>query len=151
DVNFKLAPAGAATSVEVTAQAPLIESTNTQVQTVVTDLDVQRLPAFAGSGGVANDYAQLALSAPGVKQDTSTLTTDLIAPGSINDRGNQFNIDGANIADQVPSGRSGGTLGASVDEVQEMQVITNNYNAEYGEASGLILNVKTKSGSNAIH
>src|SRR5205085_89543 len=149
DLNFKLAPAGASTNIEVTAQAPLLETANTQVSTAITDLDMQRLPTFAAAGGGANDYAQLALSAPGVKLDTSTLTTDLIAPGSINNRGNVYNVDGANITDQVTSGRD--TLGASVDEVQEMQVLTNNYNAEYGEASGLILNVKTKSGTNGIH
>src|SRR5205807_135484 len=97
----------------------------------------------------ANDYAQLALTAPGVKQDTSSLTTDLIGPGSINNRGNLFNVDGANITDPLVSGRDG--LGASVDEVQEFQVLTNNYNAEYGQAGGLVINVVTKSGSNHIH
>jgi hypothetical protein len=149
DVSFKLGVAGGTETVEVTAQAPLIETTKTDVSTAVTDLDMQRLPTFAGSGGVSNDYAQLALTAPGVKSDTSTLTTDLIGPGAINNRGNLFNVDGANITDQLVSGRDG--LGASVDEVQEFQVLTNNYNAEYGQAGGLIINVVTKSGTNSVH
>jgi hypothetical protein len=38
-----------------------------------------------------------------------------------------------------------------VDEVQEFQVITNNYNAEYGQATGLVMNVVTKSGTNGVH
>ncbi len=149
DVNFRLGAAGSNETIEVTAAAPLIETTKTDVSTAVTDLDMQRLPTFAGSGGVSNDYAQLALTAPGVKSDTSSLTTDLIGPGAINNRGNLFNVDGANITDQLVSGRDG--LGASVDEVQEFQVLTNNYNAEYGEAGGLIINVVTKSGTNAVH
>ena len=149
DVNVTLGAAGKSEVVEVTAAAPLIETTKTEVSTAVTDLDMERLPTFAGSGGVANDYAQLALTAPGVKMDTSTLTTDLIGPGSINNRANLYNVDGANITDQVVSGRE--TLGASVDEVQEFQVLTNNYNAEYGQAGGLILNVVTKSGTNGVH
>jgi hypothetical protein len=149
DINFKLAVAGKAETVEVSGEAPLIETTKTEVSSSVTDKDMQRLPAFAASTGGANDYAQLALTAPGVKLDTSGLTTDLIGPGSINNRANLYNVDGANITDQLVSGRDG--LGASVDEVQEFQVLTNNYNAEYGQAGGLVLNVRTKSGTNDIH
>src|SRR5215471_17458078 len=62
DVNVSLSAAGKAEVVEVTAEAPLIETTKTDVSTAVTDLDMQRLPTFAGAGGVANDYAQLALT-----------------------------------------------------------------------------------------
>src|SRR5690242_9592516 len=149
DLGFKLAVAGSTQTVEVTTEAPLIETTKTDVSSSVTSLDMERLPTIAGAGGVVNDYAQLALTAPGVKADTSGLTTDLIAPGSINNRGNLYNVDGANITDQLVSGRDG--TGASVDEVQEFQVLTNNYNAEYGQATGLVMNVVTKSGTNGVH
>ena len=149
DLNFKLAVGGATQTVEVTAEAPLIETTKTDVSSSVSDLDLQRMPTLAGAGGVANDYAQLALTAPGVKLDTSGLTPDLIGPGSVNNRGNLYNVDGGNITDQLVSGRDG--LGASVDEIQEFQVITNNYSAEYGQAGGLIMNAVTKSGSNQYH
>jgi hypothetical protein len=149
DLGFKLGLAGSSESVEVTTTAPLIESTKTDVSTNITNLDMERLPTLAGATGTVNDYAQLALTAPGVKSDTSGLTTDLIAPGSMNNRGNLYNVDGANITDQLVSGRDG--TGASIDEVQEFQVLTNNYNAEYGQATGLVLNVVTKSGTNGIH
>ena len=141
--------AGSSQTVEVTAEAPLIETTKTDVSTSVTELEMQKLPTFAATSGGANDYASLALTAPGVKLDTSTLTGDLIGPGSINNRANLYNVDGANITDQLVSGRDG--LGASVDEVQEFQVLTNNYNAEYGQAGGLIINAVTKSGTNQFH
>src|SRR5713226_7691188 len=149
DLNFKLAVAGTTTTVEVTGEAPLIETTKTEVSSTVDEKALQNLPTFAGGGGVANDYASLALTAPGVKLDTSGLTSDLIGPGSISNRANLYNVDGANITDQVVSGRDG--LGASVDEIQEFQVLTNNYNAEYGQAGGLILNATTKSGENTVH
>src|SRR5215831_2532034 len=149
DVNVSLGAAGKAEVVEVTTEAPLIETTKTDVSTNVDSLSMERLPTFAGAGGVSNDYAQLALTAPGVKMDTSGLTSDLIGPGSINNRANLYNVDGANITDQLVSGRDG--LGASVDEIQEFQVLTNNYNAEYGQAGGLIINAVTKSGTNKIH
>jgi hypothetical protein len=149
DMNFKLNIAGSTQTLEVTATAPLIETTKTEVSSVINSLDMERMPTIAGAGGSVNDYAQLALTVPGVKSDTSGLTTDIIAPGSINNRGNLFTVDGANITDQLVSGRDG--TGAAIDEVQEFKVITNNYNAEYGQATGLIMNVVTKSGTNAIH
>ena len=148
-LNFNMAVAGSSQTVEVSAEAPLIETTKTDVSTSVTDIEMQKLPTFAATSGGANDYASLALTAPGVKQDTSTLTTDFIGPGSINNRANLYNVDGANITDQLVSGRDG--LGASIDEIQEFQVLTNNYNAEYGQAGGLIINAVTKSGTNQFH
>jgi hypothetical protein len=149
DINYKLATGTTKEVIEVTSETPLVETTKTDVSSTVDQLDMQKLPSFAGAGGAANDYAQLALTAPGVKLDTSSLTSDLIGPGSINNRANLFNVDGANITDQVVSGRDG--LGASVDEIQEFQVLTNNYNAEYGQAGGLVINAVTKSGTNAVH
>jgi Carboxypeptidase regulatory-like domain/TonB dependent receptor len=157
DVNFKLELAGVATVVVVTREPPLIESTRTDVSTVVNEADVARLPAtsafnVAGVSGVTgnmNDYAGMALTAPGVHYDNTGNNSDLIGPGAFNNRGNQYNIDGGNISDQVTSVRD--TLGASVDEIREFQVLTNNYDAEYGQAGGLILNVVTKSGTNKLH
>lgn len=150
DLNFKLALAATYQTIAATVEVPLIETTKTDVSTSVTDVDMRRLPTLNGAAGVANDYVQLALSAPGVKLDTSTLSREPIGPGSINNRGNLYNVDGGNITDQINSGRLGG-IGASVDEIQEFQVLTNNYNAEYGQAGGLIINAVTKSGDNGIH
>ncbi|MCU1297189.1 MAG: hypothetical protein JWO91_1467 [Acidobacteriaceae bacterium] len=156
DVNFQLIVGSAATTVEVSGEAPLIETTKTEVSTSVTAVDMSRLPVLSGGTGVSNDYAQLALSVPGVHADTSGNTGngvggngDLVAPGAFNYRGNLYNVDGANIVDQVVSGRD--AIGASVDEIQEFQVLTNNYNAEYGQAGGVIINAVTKSGTNAVH
>jgi hypothetical protein len=156
DVNFQLTVGGTSTTVEVSGEAPLIETTKTEVSTSITAMDMSRLPVLSGGTGVSNDYAQLALSAPGVHSDTSGNTGngvgangDLVAPGAFNYRGNLYNVDGVNIVDQVVSGRD--ALGASVDEIQEFQVLTNNYNAEYGQAGGVIINAVTKSGTNGVH
>jgi hypothetical protein len=73
----------------------------------------------------------------------------LIGPGAVNDRGMLINMDGGNIIDQVVSTRD--SFGASLEEVREFQVLTNNYNAEYGQAGSVILNVITKSGTNSVH
>jgi len=149
DVNLKLAVTGATITVDVTAAAPLVETSKTDVSSVIDDKTVATLPtttSFNGIGGAANDYAGLAAIAPGVKYDFTSVSSDLIGPGAVNDRGIQVNIDGGNISDQVVSARD--SLGASVEEVKEFQVLTNNYNAEYGQAGSIILNVITKSGTN---
>jgi len=152
DVNFNLELEGQKQSVMVTSELPLIEQTKTDTSTVIDEKDVADLPtttAFAALGGISNDYEGLAASAPGVRYDYTGLSFDILGPGSINSRGLTVNLDGGNISDQVVSSRD--SLGASVEEVKEFQVLTNNYNAEYGQAGNVILNVITKSGTNAIH
>jgi hypothetical protein len=152
DANFNLELAGQKQSVIVTSELPLVEMTKTDVSTVIDDKAVGDLPtttSFNAIGGVANDYQGLAASAPGVRYDYTGNSSDLIGPGSVNDRGIVVNMDGGNISDGSTSARD--SLGASVEEVKEFQVLTNNYNAEYGQAGNLILNVVTKSGTNSVH
>jgi len=153
DVNFKLQIAGKTEVVEVTGQAPLVETNKTEGSTVINDTDISRLPALTvtapGASGNMNDYATLAVGAPGVRIDFTGDNYDLIGPGQFNNRSNMYNVDGVNMSDITTNGRT--ALGASVEEVKEFQVLTNNYNAEYGQAGGLILNVVTKSGTNTIH
>ena len=133
DVNFSLLVTGATATVDVTAAEPLVETGKTEVSSVIDSKQVATLPtttSFNGIGGVANDYQGLATIAPGVKYDFTTVSSDLIGPGAVNNRGIQVNVDGGTISDQVVSARD--SLGASVEEVKEFQVLTNSYNAEYG-------------------
>jgi hypothetical protein len=151
DVNFNLELASQKQSVIVTSQPPLVEATKTDVSSVIDEKDVSDLPISTsfGSSAVANDYATLAASAPGVKYDYAGLDIDPMGPGAVNARGATVNVDGGNISDPVQSSR--GYLGASLEEVKEFQVLSNNYDAEYGQAGALILNVVTKSGANDFH
>jgi hypothetical protein len=152
DINFNLELEGQKQSVMVTSEVPLIEQTKTDTSTIIDDKAVADLPtttSFGAIGGVANDFQGLAASAPGVRYDFSGNSADLVGPGNVNDRGINVNVDGGNISDQSVSARD--ALGASLEEVKEFQVLTNNYNAEYGQAGNVILNVITKSGTNNLH
>ena len=63
-------------------------------------------------------------------------------------RANLVNVDGADATDNSVNGvRST----VSQEAVQEFQIITNSYAAEYGRASGGVVNIITRSGSNAFH
>jgi hypothetical protein len=152
DVNATMVLSGQVSMVLVTSEVPLVETTKTDVSINLDDRDVADLPtttSFGGLGGVANDWQGLAYSAPGMRTDYTGLSSELIGPGMVNSRGVVHNVDGADISDVSTSTRD--ALGATVEEVKEFQVITNNYNAEYGQAGGVILNVITKSGTNQIH
>jgi outer membrane receptor protein involved in Fe transport len=153
DVNFTLELSTQKESVLVTSEIPLVETTKTDISTNLDDRDLANLPVttpFAGISGVANDWQGMAYSAPGVRTDyTGNLGNEIVGPGSVNDRGVLHNVDGGDISDVSTSARD--SLGATLEEVKEFQVITNNYNAEYGQAGSLILNVITKSGTNSIH
>ena len=107
--------------------------------------------SFESVGGVSNDFEGLATSAPGVRYDYTNDSADLVGPGNVNDRGIVVNVDGGNIWDQAQILVARDALGASVQEIKEFQVLTNNYNAEYGQAGSIILNVVTKSGTNDLH
>jgi hypothetical protein len=154
DINFNLELAGEKELVVVTSEIPLVETTKTEVSTVIDDKSVANLPtttSFESVGGVSNDFEGLAVSAPGVKYDYTNDSADLVGPGNVNDRGIVVNVDGGNIWDQAQILVARDALGASVEEVKEFQVLTNNYNAEYGQAGSIILNVVTKSGTNEFH
>src|SRR5260370_14049984 len=151
DVNFNLELAGQRATVVVTSELQLDEYGRADTWNVISDREVAVLPTTTpfASGGVANDYEGLALAAPGVRYDLTTNSNDLIGPGAVNDRGLMVNREGGNIIEQVGVVRE--SFGASLEEVKEFQVLTNNYNAEYGQAGGIILNIITKSGTNSIH
>ena len=68
--------------------------------------------------------------------------------GGVRARSNSINLDGADVGDYI----SGGTRATvSQDAVQEFQIITNGFAAEYGRAAGGVVNIVTKSGTNATH
>jgi hypothetical protein len=152
DVNFTLQVAGAKESIVVGSEVPLIELTRTDISSVIDEKVVADIPtSFTSSAyfGAANDYQGLASSTPGIRYDYGYNSGDIEGPGATNNRGINVNIDGGTITDMDISSRD--SLGASLEEVKEFQVITNNYNAEYGQAGNVILNVITKSGTNSFH
>jgi hypothetical protein len=95
DINFNLEPAGEKQFVVVTSEPPLIETTKTDVSTMINDRDVANLPtttSFESVGGVSNDFEGLAVSAPGVRYDYTNDSADLVGPGDVNDRGIVVNV-----------------------------------------------------------
>src|SRR5215471_4117754 len=148
-LDFQLKPAGAAESVTVTAEAPIVETTRTNVAASVNDRAVANLPTNG------RNFIDFVLLTPGVARDAAR-TGDISFGGQ---RGtlNSLQIDGAdnnNTFFGQALGRTGSGRAPyqfSQDAVQEFQVNTNGYSAEFGRAGGAVINVVTKSGSNQVH
>ncbi len=131
-------------SVTVTGEAPLVDFTSTQVSGNVSLEELTDLPSSNRS--VMGFVALL----PGVQYNPSNT-----GAGSVNINGQHgsqviFVIDGANNNDDFRGGDAGPQARPALESIQEFQVITNQYDAEYGRGSGGIVNAITKQGTNAL-
>jgi Carboxypeptidase regulatory-like domain len=136
-------------TVDVNAQALLLDSESSTVGQVVGSKQVAELPLLG-----RNPYA-LGMLVPGVRQSigVNNLPIDQISTVSITINGqrasaNEFLLDGA--PNSAPS-QNQPVIYANPDSVQEFKVETNTFAAEYGRASGGIFNVITKTGTNDPH
>ena len=146
NVGIKLEVGTVSQAVDVTAEAPLLQSENANVATTLTVQQLENLPV----GG--SDMMAYLISTPGV------VTNTIGAYGSFSSFGlpatsNLFTLNGGDIMDPYfnvnNSGASNLTLGAN--EVQEAAVVTNGYTGQYGRQAGASVNYVTKSGTNAFH
>lgn len=124
-------------TVTVTAETPLVETTKSAIGTTITRSQLDALP-LAG-----RNFATLALTAPGI---TGVGGGGVNAAGQLS-RNNTFLIDGASNDDNVVAGTRGGF---SLEAVREFVVLANQFAAEFGQASGAIVSVITRSGTNQV-
>jgi len=137
---------GVAETVTVTAQGPLVDVTSPEVGRVILGEEFHELPMLTRS------YFALAGSVPGVEFSTPTgfLNERMIANGQ-SIRGNNITVDGSQNNDDLLGSNAGGQARVAVEAIQELQLMTNQFEAEWGRASGGVLNAVTKSGTNQFH
>jgi outer membrane receptor protein involved in Fe transport len=147
-LDIELGAAGASESINVTSEAPIVETTRTQVSATVNDRAVANLPTNG------RNFIDFVLLTPGVTRD---VRTGDISFGGQRGTLNSIQIDGAdnnNTFFGQALGRTGSGRAPyqfSQDAVQEFQVNSNGYSAEFGRAAGAVINVVTKSGTNEYH
>ena len=147
--QVKLTVGASSVTVEVTEAPPLLESTEAQVTTTFT---TQQITSFAGlQENEGLDF--LALQLPGVNNTRDNTFSNSNGVGfsvdGIRGRNNDQQIDGQNNNDNSVAGPS--LFLSNPDFVQEYQVTTNNFGAEYGRNSGSVVNLVTPSGTNTWH
>lgn len=147
EVSIALAVQGGSTTVEVTAESGVaqVETQSSELSQVVSSQQIASLPSLT-----RNPYDFV--------QTTGNVTSTPMAFGPA--RGAGVNINGARAESTdilLDGGENVDTFTASVgqqvplDSVQEFRVISNDFSAEYGRASGGVVNVATKAGTNTFH
>ena len=144
EASVKLSVTGVATTVEVTASAE-VATVNTESATlsdVITSKQITDLPTLT------RDPYDLVGTASNVSQDTSSGRGVGYSINGQRSSSTNILLDGGENVDEFTA-----EVGQSIplDSVQEFSVLTNNFSAEYGRASGGVVNVVTKSGTNQFH
>ncbi len=156
-LNFSLKVGETSTTVQVTEAAPQVELTSSTLTGQVESETVRELPLNG------RDWTSLATLQPGVSRIETQMSYDTSARGN---RGfgteltvsgqrstfNNYRIDGISVVDYAmaaPGNVIGVVLG--VDSVQEFSVLTGGFSAEYGRATGGVVNAISKSGTNQFH
>ncbi|MGC2697176.1 MAG: TonB-dependent receptor [Candidatus Angelobacter sp.] len=144
--NFTLLPGAVTETVEVTATAPLVDQTKTDVSTNITPEQITDLPL------IGRDIADLAYLAPGVKAaDSYDPTKSRYSILSVNGEGGRNVNVTVNGVDNKDNTVGGPVMQLPAEAVQEFQVSTQRFSAVNGRSAGAAINVITKSGTNNFH
>jgi len=146
-LDITLAVGGLEENVTVTGESPLLDVTSKQIGANIGQAELTALP-------ILNRNWMFAVGlTPGVQIQSSTASfacESLIVGGGSNRSGN-FSIDGGGNNDDYLGSSCGSQVRPALDAVQEFQVLTNQYDAEFGRTAGAVVNVITKQGTNAFH
>ena len=151
-VDFALQVGAVEQRVEVTAEAPLVNTTSGALGGLVDSQEISELPLNG------RNFAELVLLQPGVQRSRvfsnggdNRMTTYSASGAPLSS--NQTTIDGGRVNTMrnasTATSVSGGSLG--IDGIQEFKVVTNAMSAEYGMAMGSQMVMVSKSGTNAFH
>jgi len=135
-IDFQLFLSALTEAVVVTAQVPVVQTTTSALESRLDREAIDLLPL------IGRDYESLLRLAPGAQNSNG------VSFMGSRGRSNQWNVDGIDNSEDI-SGYSRQSL--ALDSVQEVQILVTGFKAEYGQASGGIVNVVTRSGTNELH
>jgi hypothetical protein len=130
-------------TVRVTAESPLVDTTSAKVGGNIGTDELSELPAMN-----RNYFATVSLL-PGVQfAPSNQMGNDTIVASGQTTQNNNVAVDGGYNADDALGTSAGAQVRTPLEAIQEFQVLTSMYDAEFGRASGAIVNAVTKSGTN---
>jgi carboxypeptidase family protein/TonB-dependent receptor-like protein len=144
EINVEMSPSTIEETITVVAEAPLVQ-TEPAIGTVVSEQQLENLPLNG------RQFANLAILAPGT---TLAYNSDPTKPGQLTvalnggiGRNINFLVDGGDNTDDT----IGGALqNFNLESVEEFNIQTQQYKAEYGRSTGGVLTVVTKTGTNDL-
>jgi hypothetical protein len=137
-IDVTLRPAGPSETVEVVSESPLVAITQSQHATNLREEEITKMPR-------GRDLTSLATQATGVNNEAKLAGLSIDGSSSAE---NRVIIDGAETLEIVDGSSAQGLV---TDFVEELQVKSSGYSAEYGGSTGGVLNAITRSGSNEWH
>jgi Carboxypeptidase regulatory-like domain len=149
-LNFEMALGGPKEAVVIETDEPVTEPERAHQASTITQRPINELPI---NGRNFLDFARLT---PGVVEEPPSITNNLIAPlttsglsfAGQNGRANSVQIDGV---DNNDTSSNGVRPTISQEAVAEFQINRNGYDAEFGRATGGIINIVSKTGTNQFH
>jgi hypothetical protein len=154
EINMALKVGQAAEKVEVTAEAPMVDTQTGTIAGLVDDREIRDLPL---NGRSLDQLISLESSAPTFHEKNASAQSGVGVTYSVHgarDQSNQFLLDGMEMIGAYNFGtQPGGALGLNtgVDAIREFSVMTSNYSAAFGKKNGAIINMASKTGANQIH
>ncbi len=136
-IPLTLNPSGVTETVQVVGESPLIAITQSARSTSIRDEEIEKMPK-------GRDFSSLVTQASGANMEAKSGTNAIMIDGSSGGE-NRWIIDGAEST-EIVHGNQGTQM--VTDFVEEVQVKSSGYTAEYGGSTGGVINVLTKSGSN---
>jgi Carboxypeptidase regulatory-like domain/TonB dependent receptor-like, beta-barrel/TonB-dependent Receptor Plug Domain len=133
-------------NITVTAESPQVDLTTAQVGGSVNSGDLTNLPS--GS----RNFTSLVALLPGVVYNAAAdSSSDSVTINGQASTGVVYLMDGASNNDDLRGGSSGAQARPPMEGIQEFQVVTNQFDAEYGAATAGVVNAVSKQGTNVMH
>jgi len=142
-INVAMALGALEETVRVTAESPLVDTTTAKVGGNIGTQEIAELPAMN-----RNFFSTVALLHGVQFSPSNQMGNDTIVAAGQSTQGNNVAVDGGYNSDDALGTSSGAQVRTPLEAVQEFQVITSMYDAEWGRASGAIVNAVTKAGTN---
>src|SRR2546422_349843 len=148
-LDLKLEVGAVAETVSVTAEVPLIETSNASTGTVLDTLSLQTLPAPGRNAFMIGVTVPTVIPSGDTQfnRQQDQTNASLLSLGGGTRRGNNYTLDGVPITDM----RNRASANPTIEAIEDVKVQVHTYDAEMGSTGGGVFNTTLKTGSNEFH